>query len=177
MYVALRSIWFAAEMTPNPDALRSMGAAVFAAQMCEAAIALVAGVALQRADFDLLDVDSAATVYRQPIAALLNELGKTDKVDAHLAGRIRTWLENRHELVHRLARSMANTKEAHFWKRVKNLSATVRLDSADIVGELMALFMAYAAKTPRAKAYLDQHRQTFDSYVRFAQEARSIGGE
>lgn len=150
---------------------------MFAAQMCESAIALVARSALPRADIDLLDVELPATAYRQPIAALLNELGKTNKVDAHLAARIGTWLENRHELVHRLARSMANTKEVHFWKRMKNLSGTVCRDSAEIVGELIELFVAYAAKTPRAKAYLDQHRQTFDSYLRFAQEARAIGGD
>ncbi len=154
-----------------------MGAAVFAAQICESAIALVARSALPRADVELLDVELPATAYGQPIAALLNELGKADKVDGRLAARIGTWLENRHELVHRLVRSMTNTKEAHFWKRMKNLSATVCLDSAEIVGELMELFMAYAAKTPRAKAYLDQHRQTFDNYQRFAQEARTIGGE
>ena len=157
------------------EALRQMGGAVFTAQMFEALFVLVARSALKCPDAK--DFDEIAPfpdkAFKQPVAALVKELGQTGQIDPKLADRINDWVEARHTLVHRLILSKPHMKNADFWQSMKDLSKTVYVTSTELCLELMEVFVSYAERMPQAKSWLIENRESFEAFSKFGKEVRT----
>jgi hypothetical protein len=163
------------ERTVDADAVRQLGAAVLTAQMFETLFVLVARSALKCPDAK--DFDEIAPferqAFKQPISALVKELGRANQIDPGLADRVFTWVENRHTLVHRHFLENAETPQDEYWSSMKDLSKRVFAESAELCGVFVDLFVTYAAKMPQAQAMLRDNASSFETFSSFAKQARN----
>jgi hypothetical protein len=156
------------------DAISQLGAAVWTAQMFEGLFVLVARSALKCPDAkEFSDIAPFhQNAFKQPIGALVKELGQDRQIDRDLAERICSWVELRHTLVHRQVMPLIQLSNDAYWQSMKTLSKQLYVESAELCAELMDLFTAYASRMPEAQAWLDQNRDGFASFSKFGKEVR-----
>ena len=153
---------------PAQNLFHIVGVAVAASQTFETVFVMTARLALKQADAEVFEdivPVSASKALKQPIKALLNELGEAQLVEPDLEERLSRLIEDRHRMIHRAFQefgwpsAMSPEKEAAFRQLAIKVAAESQAMSIVFAHLLLTWMKRFPATSPTATKHEAQFKE------------------